>query len=187
MVLSVLNEFDFFSTVPLGGSITYGEIAHQTTLPESMVRRILRHAMTMKFFEEKPPGSGRVAHTSPTAFMAKNSTWRSWLAHNLEEVRPGTVYVPMALKKFHAGNIEPTEDILKAGFAIADFDGTGSPTSFWDYLIRTPEGKQDGYRDHRFSEAMQAVAEASAVKTEVLLTTAFDWSSLGEATVVDVG
>ncbi|KAH7006998.1 S-adenosyl-L-methionine-dependent methyltransferase [Ilyonectria destructans] len=186
MITDILNQFNFFSAVPLGGSANYGEIAGKTNLPESIVRRVIRHAMTMRLFEEKPPGSGSITHTSTTAFMARYPIWRSWLGHNFEDVRPGTVYVPESLSKFSAGRDKPSEDILNSGVALADVDHLGHPTSPWEYIDRTPEGKPDGYRANRFAEAMQILASTSAVKAPDLLA-AFDWNSFGEATVIDVG
>lgn len=47
MVMDVLNQFDFWSAVPAGGSATYSEIVEATKLPEEVVRRILRYAFTM--------------------------------------------------------------------------------------------------------------------------------------------
>ncbi|KAL6406909.1 hypothetical protein AUP68_09723 [Ilyonectria robusta] len=184
-ILDVLNRFGFFTSVPVGESATYSDIAARTTLPESLVRRILRHAMTMRLFDEKPPYSGKIVHTSTTAFMSKNPIWRSWVAHNMEDMRPGIVYLPESLKKFSAGKDVPSDDILQSGCAIADFDRVGHPSSLWEYLERTPEGKPSDYRVNRFAEAMQAAALSSAVKTEDLLST-YDWARLGNATVVDV-
>ncbi|KAF7548437.1 hypothetical protein G7Z17_g7058 [Cylindrodendrum hubeiense] len=178
--------FDFFSAVPLGGSASYSEIAVKTNLPESTVRRVLRHAMTMRLFEEKPPGSGNLTHTSTTAYVAKYPTWRSFLGHNLEDLRPGTLHVPESLRKFSAGKEKPSEEVLESGVSLADVDRLGYPTSCWEYLDRTPEGKPEGYRANRFAEAMQIASSTEAIKSSDLLT-AFDWKSYGEATVVDVG
>jgi hypothetical protein len=185
MTLDILNQFNFFKAVPIGASATYSEIADRTTLPESLVRRVLRHAMTMRLFQEKPPGAGNVFHTSTTAFLSKNPESCSWIAHHMEDTRPATVYVPQSLQRFSAGKNKASEDIMQSGFAISDFDHTGRPTSLWEFLDRTPEAKPEGYRVKRFSEAMQVVAANSVYKTEEILAT-FDWQSLGEATVVDV-
>ncbi|KAL1840070.1 hypothetical protein VTK73DRAFT_3857 [Phialemonium thermophilum] len=52
MILSVLDRFDFWSAVPLSGSASYADVAARTQLPETLVRRILRHAMTMRLFAQ---------------------------------------------------------------------------------------------------------------------------------------
>lgn len=47
--------------VPSGGQTSFQEIATKTGLSEVNVRRVLRHAMTMRVFQEPEPGM--VAHT----------------------------------------------------------------------------------------------------------------------------
>jgi hypothetical protein len=186
MTLDVLNQFNFFSAVPLGGSATYGDIARTTTLPESIVRRILEHATTVRLFSEGPPGSDAVVHTATTAFLAKNPLVCSWVSHNLEELRPAALYFPESLRKFNAGREESSEEVVESAFSLADVDRTGHPTTFWDYLKHDPEGKPEGFRAKRFAEAMQTASLASAASRDDVVKLGFDWASLGEATVVDV-
>ncbi|SPO05440.1 related to sterigmatocystin 8-O-methyltransferase precursor [Cephalotrichum gorgonifer] len=187
MVLDVLNQFNFFSAVPLGGSATYSEIAQATTVPESIVRRIVRHAMTNRIFVESPPGSGRVAHTATSAFLARNPLMGSWIGHNLEEARAAAVYLPESLRRFSAEGA-PSEEVSESAFSVADVDRTGGLETYWDYLKRTPEGKPEGFRSNRFAEAMGAAAKiGSTVSGDDVVKSGYDWGSLGEATVVDVG
>lgn len=186
MTLDVFNQFDFFSAVPLNGSATYSDIARATNLPESIVQRILRYAGAMRLFAEAPPRSETVVHTASSAFLAKNPRMRSWLSHNLEEVRVGTVYVPESLRKYSAGKETSSEELLESGFSIADVDKTGHPQTFWDYIRHTPKGKPEGFRANRFAEAMQTAAMASSTNLDDVVKLGFDWDALGEATVVDV-
>ena len=79
MTIDVLNQFDFFSAVPLGGSATYSEISSATNLPESVVRRMLRHAFTMRLFTATESGSESVKHTATTAYLAKTPAMRSMI------------------------------------------------------------------------------------------------------------
>ena len=53
--------------IPHGGTITFGEIAENTGLEKSVVRRHLRHAMAMRIFREPKPEV--VAHTSISKFL----------------------------------------------------------------------------------------------------------------------
>lgn len=69
MVMDVLNQFDFFSAVPTGGSATYSEIVERTKLPEEVVRRILRYAFTMRLFA--PVGRDSVKHTATSAYILR--------------------------------------------------------------------------------------------------------------------
>lgn len=186
MILDILNQFDFFSAVPLRGSATYGEIAQKTNLPESIVRRILRHAFLGHIFAEAPPSSGRVVHTAKSALVVKEPVIRGWIAHNLEEVRPATNNVARSLREHSAGHRIASQDPLQSGFALADLDGSGRPVLHWDFLSNTPEGQREGYRAVRFSDAMETVAMTSVVASEDAIRLGFDWESLGDATVVDV-
>ncbi|KAH7121576.1 O-methyltransferase-domain-containing protein [Dactylonectria macrodidyma] len=187
MTLDLLNQFDFFTAIPLGGSATYEEISDKTRMPLSLVQRILRHAMTMRLFSEKPPGSGRIVHTAATSLLCEDSHQRSWVGHNLEVIRPATMRVPESIKKFSVGKDRPCQDVLKSGFALADLDGLEYPSTFWQYTERDQLDKPEGFRSKRFAEAMQAAAATSAIQAYQLLTTAYDWNGLGEVTVVDVG
>jgi hypothetical protein len=71
--------------VPIGGRISFGEIARQTPLTEQMVGRIVRHAATMRIFCE--PETGTVAHTKASALLA-NPEIRDWTRAGTEELGP---------------------------------------------------------------------------------------------------
>lgn len=176
-----LNQFDFYSAVPLTGTATYSEIARATTLPESLVRRILRYAMTQRLFAEAGPD--RVAHSAATAHVVRDPVARSWLGHYLEENRRGLVELPISLRRFSAGREKPSEEPLEAGLAIADLGGKGpggKKITFWEYL------RENKDKATRFAEAMEVGAKASAFTVEGILQGGFDWEAFGEATVVDV-
>lgn len=127
-----------------------------------------------------------VVHTSLSAVMVKNKLMRSWVRHNMEEARPSCVHTPEALRKYSAGRKTLSEEVTESGFSVANVDKLDRPESFWEYVDRDVDGKPKGYRAQEFSNAMQAAASASAIKMEDVLRTAYDWGSLGEATVVDV-
>jgi hypothetical protein len=185
MIIDVLNQFDFFLAIPLGSSATYSEISRATNLPESVVRRILRHAFTMRLFAATEPGSESVVHTATTAYLAKTPAMRSMIGHQTEETRAGSLHFAESLRKYSAGKSKFTEEVLESGFSIADIDRTGHPVDYWAYAKVTPEGKPAGFREKRFAEAMQAAAGGSSAPTE-LLRDNFDWASLEEGTVIDV-
>ncbi|KAH6876328.1 S-adenosyl-L-methionine-dependent methyltransferase [Thelonectria olida] len=186
-IMDILNQFDFWSAVPLGGSATYSEIATRVNLPENLVRRILKYAIAIRFFASAPNAPGSIVHTSLSAVPAKQHLIRSWLRHNFEEARPGALHMAEAFRKFSSGKETSSEEPLESGFAVADIDRIGKPEYFWDYLDRSVEGKPEGWRATKFAESMQAAAGASAIKVEDLLKMGYDWSKLGEVTVVDIG
>ncbi|KAH7176437.1 O-methyltransferase-domain-containing protein [Dactylonectria macrodidyma] len=186
-ITDILNQFDFWSAVPLGGSATYGEIAKRVNLPENLVRRVLRYAIAIRIFASAPSTPDSVVHTSLSAAPAKQPLLQTWLRHNLEEARPGAVHIPEAFRKFDFGKEKSSEEPLESGFTLANVDRLDKPESFWDYLNRDVEGKPKGWRASKFAESMQAAAASSAIKIEDSLKTGYDWSALGEATVVDIG
>lgn len=181
-----MNQFNFWEAVPLGGSASYGEIAKKVNLPESLVRRVLKYAMTNRFFAKAPDAPDRIIHTSLSAAPAKSSLLQTWMRHNLEECRAGAVHLSESFHKFSAGKNEPSEEITESGFAVANVDRLEKPESFWDYMNREVEGKPKGWRATEFSRSMEYAASASAIKIEDVLKTGYDWAKLGDATLIDV-
>lgn len=186
MILDTFNQFNFWEAVPLGGSATVSEVAQKTTLPESLVRRLLAYAIPSRIFAHGPPGTDTIVHTSLSACFVKKPLFRPWLIHNFEDVRPGVVHAPESFRKFCAGREKETQEREECGFALADHDRLGRPSNMWEYVSREVEGKPKGFRSQTFAKAMQAASSASSMKTEGFLQTGYDWQGLGEATVVDV-
>ena len=184
--MDILNEFDFWNAVSLDGSATRAEIAAKVGLPESLVRRVLKYAISIRFFAVDPNAPDKIVHTSLSALPVKNPLMKSWLRHNFHEARPGTVHMPEAFRKYGSGKETWSEEPLESSFAVANVDRLDKPESFWDYVNRDVEGKPKGWRATKFAESMQAAASASSIKIEDLLSTGYDWAQLGEATVVDV-
>ena len=54
--------------VPAGGKLSFAEVAEKTDLSHAEVRRVLRHAMTMRILQEPEPEM--VAHTKVSRFMS---------------------------------------------------------------------------------------------------------------------
>ncbi|KAK2923172.1 Winged helix-like DNA-binding domain superfamily [Fusarium oxysporum f. sp. vasinfectum] len=168
-VIDVLNHFDIWNAVPVGGSASYSEIATKVNLPESLVRRILKYAITIRYFARDPSDKDRVVHTSLSAVPAKQYLIRSWFRHHFDEAR-------VAGRGAH-----------RESLSLANVDKLKTPESFWDYLNREAEGKPKGWRATNFAESMQAASSASAIRAEDLLNIGYDWAQLGDVTLVDVG
>jgi hypothetical protein len=172
--------------VPLGASATYAEIAEKTSVPESLVRRLLKYALTIRLFAEESLGSERIVHTSLSAVYVKRPLLRSWIDHSMSEARPGTVHLAESIRTTSLGRKEASEDLLTTGFAMANIDRLEKPEAFTTYLARNVPDKPKGYRATKISEAMQVAATGMPVKAEELLRTSYDWSKLGAATILDV-
>ncbi len=150
------------------------------------MRRFLRFAFTNFVFAPEGPNSDRVVHTGVSAVLARQPIHRSLLSHQLEDMRPATTVGVDALKKWFVGQQEPPQDIDKTPFPLASDHGRVRNATVWEFLDNHEEpGRPKGYRAKRFAEAMQTIGDTVSIGTDMVLE-AFDWESLGKATVVDV-
>lgn len=90
MCLQAIARFGIAGMIPPGGRVAFVSIAQQTCLSENMVRRILRHAFTMRVFCEPEPGM--VAHTAASKIFISPSV-NDWLRVGTEELWPAAVKV----------------------------------------------------------------------------------------------
>jgi hypothetical protein len=93
-----------------------------------------------------------------SAVSVRNPLMRSWIGHNLDEVWPGAIKLPEALRKWGHG---PEEDGQPEhnGCALAFADRVGNKP-FWEFLASDADetrGLQAGWRAKRFGEAMTCV------------------------------
>ncbi|KAL4891044.1 S-adenosyl-L-methionine-dependent methyltransferase [Aspergillus ambiguus] len=187
LTFDVFNNFKFWEAVPLNASASYAEIAERTNLPEQIVRRFLKMGFTLFVFAEEAPGSDRVVHTAASAHMVRSPFVRSFVAHCLEDVRPAATVGVEALRKWFMGREEAPEDVETCAWPLATDDGRQRGVHIWPFFDNFERhGQPKGFRAGRFAEAMQGLGETSGVMTETVLRK-FDWGSLGEATVVDMG
>ncbi|KAL1880816.1 hypothetical protein VTK73DRAFT_4986 [Phialemonium thermophilum] len=187
-ILDVLNQFDFYSAIPLGGSATVPEIAKKVNLPEKLVRHVLNYAVHMYYFAETAPDSGVFVHTSNSAFFARNPGASDWCTHAIAQTGPFSLHVAESYRKYSAGKEEPSQEVIESAASIADLDRTGHPVTFWDYLEHSEEGKPKGYRAALFARAMGFISDALAPSGNLEVWDDFEWGSLRDGSViVDVG
>ncbi|PWY95900.1 O-methyltransferase [Aspergillus sclerotioniger CBS 115572] len=179
LTFDVFNNFNFWDAVPLNDSARYADIAKSTNLPEQIVRRFLRLAFGIHVFAEEASGSDRVVHTAASAHIARSPFVRSFVSHNMEDVRPAATVGVEALRKWFVGHAEPPEDVATCAVPLATDNGLQRGTDLWEYLETFERPDQPkGFRAERFAQAMQGLRETSGTMTEM---------SLNEATVVDLG
>ncbi|KAI1175605.1 S-adenosyl-L-methionine-dependent methyltransferase [Nemania sp. FL0916] len=163
-----IARFGIASMVPIGGQVSFTEIANQARLAEDMVQRLLRFAMTMRVFREPEPGF--VAHTKASKLLF-DETMTDWLAAGTEEMWPACSRMVEALQRWPAGS-EPNE----TGFQIAH------STSETMYSVIS----SDPVRGKRFANSMKFQALSPAFGASHIVEN-FDWAALGPAKLVDVG
>lgn len=88
--LQAISRFNIANFVPPGGQTTFAEIAKQTGLEEQAIRRVLRHAMTMRVFREPEPGV--VAHTQASKTLV-NPVANDWMGCGTDEMWPAATKV----------------------------------------------------------------------------------------------
>ncbi|KAF2501388.1 putative O-methyltransferase [Lophium mytilinum] len=180
-VLNVFTQFNVWSAVPQHGSAPVASIASTTGLPEEKLRRLLKHAFTMGLFAETSPGSWEIVHTGSSAYTYRNPLIKAWVGHNLEECLPASIRLPDALRKY-----TDSQEPAHCGVAVNFYPDAPSDTTLFNWFEAAREGEETGWRARRFGEAMASFSETGSADI-AHVNAGFDWDSLGEATVVDIG
>ncbi|RYC57523.1 hypothetical protein CHU98_g8684 [Xylaria longipes] len=154
--------------MPAGGQTTFENVAKQTGLDEGAVRRLLRHAMTMRVFRETDTGA--LAHTQASRALLDPRA-NDWVALGTEEMWPASQKMVDALQKW-PGSQEPSQ----TGFALAN----GSDKSIYQILEADPA------RASRFSTSMKAYMLMQEYNSSHVVNN-YDWAALGKVHLVDVG
>lgn len=168
LCMQAIAEFGIADMVPPDGSVSFGDIASQTPMSEQLTARLLRHAMTMRIFHESEPGM--VAHTAASRVLHKSAA-NEWLRAGTVEMWPAATKMVDAIQKW-PGSQEPNE----TGYSLAN---TTSETIYEIF------GK-DADRAGRWAKGMAVFTQRPQFSL-AYITDFFDWASLGQAQVVDVG
>ncbi|KAI1204466.1 sterigmatocystin 8-O-methyltransferase [Annulohypoxylon truncatum] len=153
--------------VPAGGKLSFAEVAEKTGLSHAEVRRVLRHVMAMRILQEPEPEM--VAHTKVSKFMSLPHI-QAWVQFEGKDTWPACARVADALEKWPA-----SDDFKETGFALAN-DGK----SVFEVLHADPE------RAMRFGNGMKSLDHVPGCG-DMLVSKAYDWSSLGNTYIVNVG
>ena len=125
--------------------------------------------MTNRIFQE--PRHGFVAHTAPSRMLLEEGMKGSHAFQVEDCFSMGAAQVD-ALEKWGHGSQEPTETAMNVAF---DTD-----------LMMFPYFNSQPDRNARFAKVMQNAMKSESHNMNHVKT-GFDWNSLGEATVVDLG
>lgn len=171
--LQAIARFGLANAFPTGKDhATFAEIAAQSGgLPEPHVRRLLRHEMTFRIFQE--PSEGVVRHTAASKLLAEDPMLRQWTGMIFEELWPAATKTIDALAKW-PGSEEPNH----TGFNIAH----NTPAVIFDEITKHPD------RDQRYADAMTFTSTRPGLQPHNSLngnTTGLALSA--DSTVVDIG
>jgi len=167
----VIYHFKVANAVPKDGSASYAEIACATDLPEPLVFRFVRHAMSNGIFDETP--EGKVRHTPTSELLATDQSVTDYVGFFIEELSWASNNYVDAIKQYGASQ-EPTE----SPFSMAN----GSKAPLFEILKHHPE------RARRFVGTMQHLSSTDASNVRHVFS-GFDWASVDRpgAVMVDVG
>ncbi|KAI1840682.1 hypothetical protein JX266_013089 [Neoarthrinium moseri] len=166
--LGFISRFDIPNMLPLGGRLTFSEIAEKTGFKESVVSRFIRDCVCMRIFCEPEPGV--VEQTK--ASKALRAPWFLAFVRAGAEEGWGTMFkLVEALQKWP--NCEEPD---QTAFNIMN-NTTGS---YFENVANDPA------RAARFGAGMAIQWEFPGYQLDYLLD-GYDWAALGPTKMIDLG
>ena len=156
--------------VPEAGAIDYVSLAKECGVDPGQLKQNLRYAMSNRVFYE--PTSDTVAHTAGSLLIREGKPMRASVQWLTEDCAPMVVHQIDAMEKWGHGSQESNQTAVNAAY--------GGEGSFYDYVGADP------VRERRFGTTIQGVLKQPA-SSVVHVQNGFDWASLGDGTVIDVG
>jgi hypothetical protein len=157
--VAAVNRWGVAKLVPADGEISYEELAKATGVSESILRRTLRHAMT-------------VAHTPTSKLLVENEYLAAFVDLHTEVAFKSLAHTMDALKQW-PDSTNPRE----TGYSIA----LGKPGELAVY----EDLAKDPVRTVNFGRAMQFFSSGEGYEVTSLVE-GYPWGKLGKGTVVDV-
>ncbi|KAK6598385.1 O-methyltransferase [Botrytis cinerea] len=167
--LQAIHRFDIVRKVPIGGEISFKDLAEQCDLYEPDLRRIIRFAISFhRIFQE--PRRGFVTHSAASRKLAEDQDFHDALGLVFNEFVPSFGRTVDALEQFK--DQEPSQ----TGFAL--LRNTTQP--FFKYMGDHPA------RAKLFAGAMKTFSLVDPGHSPAFLVQGYPWDSIN-GTVVDVG
>ncbi|KAI0192154.1 O-methyltransferase-domain-containing protein [Astrocystis sublimbata] len=163
-----ISHLGIAELVPLGGQTSFQKIAAKTGLDEVIIRRVLRHAITMRVFHEPEPGI--VAHTNISRAIT-DSSLNDWLKTASRDLWPAATKTFEAIMKW-----PNSQEINETAFSLAH----NTSMSVYDFFQANPD------RALSFVGSLKALTSSREYDVRHVINN-YDWHSLGHAQVVDVG
>ena len=156
--------------VPETGVIDYLSLAQHCGVDSGQLKQNLRFAMSNRVFYEPTPKT--VAHTAGSVLLKEGKPMRSFVQWLTEDCAPMIAHQIDAIEKWGHGSQEADQTAVNYAY--------GGQGPFYDFI------RSDPVRERRFGTTIQQVSEqpSSSVKH---IRNGFDWASLGNGTVIDVG
>ncbi|KAL8714646.1 MAG: hypothetical protein Q9220_001595 [cf. Caloplaca sp. 1 TL-2023] len=162
-------QVQILTHIPLSHSVSYDSVASAAHVPLYQLKSIARMAMTANFLRE--PVSGRVAHSSTSAAFVRNPSLNDWALFMTSVSAIMASQTVEATQKYGA-----TESKTQTTYNV--WKNTDKP--FFDHI------KQDKELTRQFASYMKNVTSGKGTSIQHLIS-GYDWASLGNSTVVDLG
>ncbi|KAI0099267.1 sterigmatocystin 8-O-methyltransferase [Nemania sp. FL0031] len=168
--LSWLCHYNIFHIVPLEGTIGYEKVAAIANVSEQRLKSIARMAMTNGLFREPIPG--QLAHSATSSFLTRNPDAYAWATFMCSKSAPTAMTMVDAHERWGPNTVKKNETAYNVAFE--------TELPFFDHL------SLDESEVSRFAAYMRNVTSSEGVNVKHLVA-GFDWESLGNGKVVDVG
>jgi hypothetical protein len=168
---------DLVHKVPLNDTegITYSALSKQSGISESVLQKVLRHAMVYRLFCE--PSPGRVAHTSASRLWATSPLMEHWAGHFLEDGVAMLPYIWKSLEQYPATD-EPTQAAVSSKEVVLQ---GGDLQTYYSMLDKQPN------RAERFGNVMTTYQQGDGFSPRHAVD-GYAWGSLPDgSTIVDLG
>ena len=157
------------NSFPLGQTRTVHELADSCGLNEGDARRILRHAVTNRLFQELPDGS--LAHTAASKTIVEVPYFKDWIDETCTNMWASAPRVIDAITKW-PGSEEPNETAFNLAW--------NTTLPFFPEISKRPEAAK------RFADAMSFFQAGPGMETAITIGN-FDWTKYASGKIVDVG
>ncbi|KAI3393977.1 hypothetical protein diail_3338 [Diaporthe ilicicola] len=164
--IDAVSRYGIPAMIPAGGQVSFAEISERTGLEKREVRRLVTNAISMRIFRSPEPEM--VAHTKISKFLSIPHI-NSWVDFESRDTWPATTRISDAIQKW-----PNSEEVNETGFTLAN------GKSVFDVLASDPP------RAMRFAGGMQAIDYVPGYAISNV-PTVYDWASLGDVLLVNVG
>ena len=165
-----LCHFKVPDFVPDSGDIDYFSLAKKCGVDSAQLKQNVRFAITNHVFYEPTPKT--VAHTAASLLMKDGNPMRPFIQWLTEDCAPMITHQIDAIEKWGHGSQESNQTAVNYAY--------GGNGPFYDFISSNP------VRERRFGTAIQQVSEQPS-SSVIHIQKGFDWSLLGNGTVIDVG
>lgn len=172
-VLKLISHFRVPQTVPVGGDVSYHDLAEKLHVDEALLTRVLRYAMTHGMFREL--GGTSVTHNGVSMALRKYDKLFELQTSDLTVL--SLLKLNRVLETWNQGDDERSK---QRGIDYA----FGKASDMWN-IIKAEEHDTKG--PAWFSETMRSWSESQGKAVYLTLAGAIDWKSFTTGPIVDLG